>query len=57
MWLGNLERAVMEALWSHPEGMLAQDLANALPSEPAVTTVLTVLPRLSRKGMVPEMDR
>ncbi|GLW11583.1 hypothetical protein Misp01_67110 [Microtetraspora sp. NBRC 13810] len=52
MRLGTLERAIMEALWAHPEGLLAQDLANALPSQPAVTTVLTVLVRLSRKGMV-----
>ncbi|MEV4898050.1 BlaI/MecI/CopY family transcriptional regulator [Nonomuraea sp. NPDC055795] len=51
MRLGNLERSVMEALWAHPEGILAQDLAAALPSSPAVTTVLTVLVRLSRKGL------
>ncbi|WP_329081249.1 MULTISPECIES: BlaI/MecI/CopY family transcriptional regulator [unclassified Streptosporangium] len=52
MRLGNLERSIMEALWSHPEGLFAQDLADALPSTPAVTTVLTVLVRLSRKGLV-----
>ncbi|MER6178721.1 BlaI/MecI/CopY family transcriptional regulator [Streptosporangium sp. NPDC001681] len=52
MRLGNLERSIMEALWNHPEGMFAQDLADALPSAPAVTTVLTVLVRLSRKGLV-----
>ncbi|KAA9381417.1 BlaI/MecI/CopY family transcriptional regulator [Microbispora cellulosiformans] len=52
MRLGNLERSVMEALWSHPEGMFAQDLADGLASQPAVTTVLTVLVRLSRKGLV-----
>lgn len=50
--LGNLERSIMEALWNRPEGALAQDLAGALPSRPAVTTVLTVLVRLSHKGMV-----
>ncbi|MER5628796.1 MULTISPECIES: BlaI/MecI/CopY family transcriptional regulator [unclassified Streptosporangium] len=52
MRLGNLERSIMEALWNHPEGVFAQDLADALPSAPAVTTVLTVLVRLSRKGLV-----
>ncbi|MFF4771553.1 BlaI/MecI/CopY family transcriptional regulator [Microtetraspora fusca] len=52
MRLGNLERSIMELLWSHPDGMLAQEVAQALPSSPAVTTVLTVLVRLSRKGMV-----
>ncbi|MEU4575583.1 BlaI/MecI/CopY family transcriptional regulator [Nonomuraea sp. NPDC023979] len=52
MQLGNLERSVMEALWEHPGGMFAHDLAPLLPSGPAVTTVLTVLTRLSNKGMV-----
>ena len=52
MRLGNLERSVMEALWRNPSGMLAQELADQLPSGPAVTTVLTVLVRLSHKGMV-----
>ncbi|NRQ34683.1 transcriptional regulator [Nonomuraea sp. NN258] len=50
--LGNLERSIMEALWSHPGGLFAQDIAHALPSQPAVTTVLTVLVRLSQKGLV-----
>ncbi|MEU8140657.1 MULTISPECIES: BlaI/MecI/CopY family transcriptional regulator [unclassified Nonomuraea] len=50
--LGNLERSVMEALWEHPEGMFAHVLAAELPSRPATTTVLTVLMRLSNKGMV-----
>ncbi|NUW34709.1 BlaI/MecI/CopY family transcriptional regulator [Nonomuraea sp. SMC257] len=52
MRLGNLERATMEALWEHPEGMFAHHLAAGLPSQPATTTVLTVLVRLTRKGMV-----
>ncbi|MFI7417868.1 BlaI/MecI/CopY family transcriptional regulator [Nonomuraea sp. NPDC049684] len=52
MKLGNLERSVMEALWRHPHGLFAHDLAAGLPSEPAVTTVLTVLMRLANKGMV-----
>ena len=52
MRLGNLERSVMEALWRRPDGMFAHDLAAGLPSQPAVTTVLTVLMRLANKGMV-----
>ncbi|WP_436763430.1 BlaI/MecI/CopY family transcriptional regulator [Streptosporangium sp. V21-05] len=52
MRLGHLERSIMEALWQHPHGMLAQHLADSLPSRPAVTTVLTVLLRLSHKGLV-----
>ncbi|MBP2706176.1 BlaI/MecI/CopY family transcriptional regulator [Microbispora sp. RL4-1S] len=52
MRLGNLERSIMEALWSRPGGALAQDLSQELDSRPAVTTVLTVLVRLTRKGLV-----
>ncbi|MEU8379634.1 BlaI/MecI/CopY family transcriptional regulator [Streptosporangium sp. NPDC048865] len=52
MRLGHLERSIMEVLWRHPDGVLAQELAGSLPSRPAVTTVLTVLLRLSRKGLV-----
>lgn len=52
MRLGDLERAVMEVLWQHPEGLLARDVADRLPSGPATTTVLTVLDRLTRKQLV-----
>lgn len=52
MRLGDLERAVMNELWGRPEGALARDLAEALPSQPAITTVLTILDRLTRKGIV-----
>ncbi|GAA0945795.1 BlaI/MecI/CopY family transcriptional regulator [Nonomuraea longicatena] len=51
MRLGSLERSVMEALWSRPGGLLAQDIADGLATAPAVTTVLTVLSRLTRKGL------
>ncbi|ROO88972.1 putative transcriptional regulator [Actinocorallia herbida] len=53
MRLGDLERAVMNELWARPgAGVLAKDLAESLPSHPAVTTVLTILDRLVRKGLV-----
>lgn len=52
MRLGDLERAVMEVLWHHPDGLLARDVADILPSSPAATTVLTVLDRLTRKQLV-----
>ncbi|MEU6782822.1 BlaI/MecI/CopY family transcriptional regulator [Nonomuraea angiospora] len=52
MQLGTLERSIMQALWEHPEGVFANYLAAVLPSQPATTTVLTVLVRLSHKGMV-----
>lgn len=48
-----LERAVMQALWGSPGGLAAADVVVALPGRAlAVTTVLTVLERLRRKGLV-----
>ncbi len=57
MWivptLGELERAVMEALWSADGAMTARDVQDGLAGrELATTTVLTVLGRLERKGLV-----
>lgn len=54
--LGKLERAVMEALWTGSAnpgdaGCTAREIAVALPTH-AYTTVLTVLDRLTRKGLV-----
>jgi BlaI family transcriptional regulator, penicillinase repressor len=54
--LGQLERAVMEALWttavSTPsKASTAREVASALPNH-AYTTVLTVLDRLTKKGLV-----
>ncbi len=60
--LGDLERAVMDLLWEHQEAITAnvlRDLLSQRPSENnaearplAVTTVLTVLSRLEKKGLV-----
>ena len=51
--LGELERAVMEALWSATGPVTARDVQDALANrELATTTVLTVLGRLERKGLV-----
>jgi predicted transcriptional regulator len=51
--LGDLERAVMEALWSAAAPMTAREVVEALGERDlAVTTVLTVLSRLERKGVV-----
>lgn len=51
--LGELERAVMDVLWAAPEPCTAQDVRDALPErELATTTVLTVLGRLQRKGLL-----
>ena len=50
--LGELERKVMELLWSSPsETLTVREVALELPHH-AYTTVLTVLDRLARKGMV-----
>lgn len=54
--LGQLERAVMEALWGMADSspastFTARDVATTLPNH-AYTTVLTVLDRLTKKGLV-----
>lgn len=55
--LGELERAVMDVLWTAPDGSTAQEIVERLAArdgaaELATTTVLTVLDRLRRKGFV-----
>lgn len=51
--LGDLERAVMEALWGAGAPLTAKDVVERLGDRAlAVTTVLTVLSRLERKGVV-----
>jgi predicted transcriptional regulator len=56
--LGELERSVMELLWSTDAALTANDLRDALAvgeeagRAVATTTVLTVLSRLERKGFV-----
>src|SRR5690242_1057498 len=51
--LGDLERAVMDALWSSATPLTAKDLVDALDDRAlAVTTVLTVLSRLEAKAVV-----
>jgi predicted transcriptional regulator len=55
---GQLERAVLQVLWDAPGPVSARDVLAALAQrdgtqrELAVTTVLTVLDRLRRKGLV-----
>lgn len=54
--LGDLERAVMDVLWDGaipPAGVTVRDVAEALQDRDlAYTTVMTVLDRLTGKGMV-----
>lgn len=54
---GELERAVLQVLWNHPEGVSAREVAGELPNEElAMTTVLTALDRLRRKDRVRRDD-
>lgn len=54
---GHLERAVLQVLWDHPEGLAARDIIAALDGRDlAMTTVLTVLDRLRRKHLVGRHD-
>lgn len=55
--LGELERSIMDALWDAPEPLSSGDVRDLLDSggsgkESAVTTILTVLSRLEKKGFV-----
>ncbi|MFC0580869.1 BlaI/MecI/CopY family transcriptional regulator [Micrococcoides hystricis] len=59
--LGDLERSIMDILWTDARPLSAQDVREALLDadsgrELAVTTILTVLTRLEKKGMV-QRDR
>lgn len=51
--LGELENAVMEVLWSHRVPMSVRDVHDVLirQRDLAYTTVMTVLDRLSKKGI------
>ncbi|GLZ80065.1 transcriptional regulator [Actinorhabdospora filicis] len=51
--LGELERAVMEVLWTAGRPVTARAVVDSLPDRSlAATTVLTVLSRLEAKGFV-----
>lgn len=51
--LGELERTVMEVLWGRGEPCLVRDVVRALSERDlAYTTVMTVLDRLEKKGVV-----
>src|ERR1700730_8332199 len=52
--LGELERAVMDHLWSVPEPQTVRQVHEALAArrELAYTTVMTVLQRLEKKNLV-----
>jgi predicted transcriptional regulator len=49
---GELEGAVLAALWSAPEPLVPADVQAALGGELAYTTVMTILVRLHEKGAI-----
>src|SRR5690625_5544301 len=55
--LGDLERAVMDHLWSAPESQTVRQVHEALSSrrDLAYTTVMTVLQRLAKKNLVSQI--
>jgi predicted transcriptional regulator len=50
--LGELERAVMGQLWAAPGPLTVREVHDRLERELAYTTVMTVLGRLAKKGVV-----
>lgn len=51
--LGDLESAIMQVLWNSQSALSVRDVHGALTDrELAYTTVMTVLDRLSKKGLV-----
>src|SRR6202011_6328356 len=55
--LGDLERAVMDHLWSGPEPQTVRQVHEALSArrDLAYTTVMTVLQRLAKKNLVSQI--
>ncbi len=51
---GRLEAEILRALWAAPDGLTARAVTEgfAKAERPEVTTVLTVMRRLERKGLV-----
>lgn len=55
--LGALEAQVMDVLWDHGPATV-REIIDQLPSDPAYTTIATVLTNLGRKGLVePSRER
>jgi len=49
--MGQLEGEVLAALWAAPDAMTPAEVAAALDTDLAYTTVMTVLTRLWKKGL------
>jgi predicted transcriptional regulator len=55
--MGSLETAVLEQLWSHPNGATPAEVHDALGADLAYTTVMTILARLWKKGLAEREPR
>lgn len=50
--MGSLEAAVLDVLWQSGEAMTPAQVLDGLGSDLAYTTVMTILARLHKKGLV-----
>lgn len=50
--MGGLESAVLEQIWSHPDGLTPRDVLDKLDGDLAYTTVMTIMNRLWTKGLL-----
>lgn len=55
--MGALEREVLGRLWSAGDALTPAEVAAAMVSPPAYTTVMTILTRLWHKGIVDRRPR
>lgn len=55
--MGALEAEVLSRLWAASDAMTPADVVDAMDEPPAYTTVMTILTRLWRKGLVSREPR
>ena len=56
--LGDLEQKIMNVVWNHQGSVSVREVMNELKDDCAYTTVMTVMKRLSDKGLlVRKLDR
>ena len=55
--MGALEQDVLRQVWSKPEGITPGEVLEGLDADLAYTTVMTILTRLWKKGLVDRTQR
>ncbi len=50
--MGALESAVLEQIWSESDGLTPRDVLNRIDGDLAYTTVMTIMNRLWKKGLL-----